>query len=126
MALWFGMASWVVTGDLSPGRRKVLPEGPAGDSGSKDRGTSSSILLGDGWLGTESGGTPLLDSAPLVPLAQTGRGPHFSCSDGEVAWLAQEPQMEGNEGVETHPPWSQWRSVSVSASLKTTKFPLQT
>lgn len=39
-----------------------MKEGPAGTEG---LGTSSSILLGDVWLGTESGATPLLDSVLL-------------------------------------------------------------
>lgn len=124
--MWHCGLEWLLgwsQGDLSPGRRRPLHEEPAGDSGSKDRGTSSSILLGDVWLGTESGATPLLDSAHLVAPAQTRRGPHFICTDGEVAWLAQEPQTEGNEGMKAHPPGRQWRSVSVSASLKTNKQP---
>lgn len=54
-------------------------------------GISRRILLGDVSLGTESGATPLLNSAHLVPSAQTGRGPHSSYSDREITWLAQEP-----------------------------------
>lgn len=58
-------------------------------------GTSSSIPKKEGvWLGTESGATPLLDSAHLVPSAQTGRGPHSSYSDREVTWLALESQTK--------------------------------
>jgi hypothetical protein len=74
-------------------------------------GTSSSIPKKEGvWLGTESGATPLLDSAHLVPSAQTGRGPHSSYSDREVTWLALESQTKG-EGDSKELYWGGWGEV---------------
>lgn len=65
-------------------------------------------------MGTESGATPLLESAHLVASAQTGRGPHSGCSDGEVACLAQEPQTEGDGGSEE--PYSR-EAVEISLNV---------